>query len=78
MGFEWNDEMSSVDVISGSWRLYTHADYKGDSMLVCSGSKYSALDTNDAYSSVKLVSDDECGGKSSIQTHLSKLFMTFI
>ena len=63
---DWNDQISSVDAILGTWRLFEQRDYKGESMLVCSGRKYSKVDANDAYTSMKLVSDTECGGKSSI------------
>ena len=66
VGSDWNDQISSVDAILGTWRLFEHRDYKGESMLVCSGGKYSRVDANDAYTSMKLVSDTECGGKSSI------------
>ena len=75
---DWNDQISSVDVISGSWRLFEHRDYKGESMLVCPGAKYSKVGYRYHYSSMKLGYDNECGGKSSIQTHLSNLFMTFV
>ena len=69
VGKDWNDVVSSVDAIQGTWRLYREAFYQGQSMLVCSGRKYSYLDFNDDFTSSQLVSDDECS-KYSIRNHI--------
>ncbi len=39
VGDDWNDRISSCVVVSGSWTLYQHRDYGGESVTIGLGYK---------------------------------------
>ena len=48
--FNWNDKVSSVSAVGGSWELYTETEFHGGRMVVPSGHSLNAYH-NDQYSS---------------------------
>ena len=62
----YDNEVSSVISVSGTWKLYDNLSDKEDNkngMVVCPGQKYPKVIHNDKYTEIELVSDQEklCG-----------------
>ncbi|MEH2413720.1 beta/gamma crystallin-related protein [Nostoc sp.] len=58
VGYDWNDETSSIIITGGTWRFYTDANYTGSSKDLGPG-YYSWVENfgiaNDTISSIKLI-----------------------
>jgi hypothetical protein len=64
VGDDWNDQISSIVVVSGTWQFFEHANYGGAASNLLGPGYYSFVENsdvniaNDSISSFKIVSFD--------------------